>query len=231
MIVSVDGRTKENIIPGNSVFKERKIPVRKELSGVLPEHDHFGSLLDHKENTIDAELDCGKNVRIQSYSGPHFSRIFRHSDWIRKDTPYLSVFSPNAAKCGENADQNNSKYGRSLRSVRTQKCWAYMSSSGWNLERYGCSRDRRPVAVEFALKEATKNVKKVTQEWKLIHIWSSLYLLQIVKYGSFLCFTSFQTIYIKVVSEKFLSPPFAVFSAVFFKKQVRGWKMMKICIT
>ena len=80
MIVSVDGRTKENIIPGNSVFKERKIPVRKELSGVLPEHDHFGSLLDHKESTIDAELDCGKNVRIQSYSGPHFSRIFRHSD-------------------------------------------------------------------------------------------------------------------------------------------------------
>ena len=25
-----------------------------------------------------------KTVRIRSYSGPHFSRIFRHSDWIRR---------------------------------------------------------------------------------------------------------------------------------------------------
>ena len=27
-------------------------------------------------------------------------RIFPHSDWIRRDTPYLSVFRPNAGKCG-----------------------------------------------------------------------------------------------------------------------------------
>ena len=27
-------------------------------------------------------------------------RIFPHSDWIRKDTSYLSVFSPNAGKYG-----------------------------------------------------------------------------------------------------------------------------------
>ena len=32
-------------------------------------------------------------------------------------TPYLSVFSPNAGKCGKNADQNNSEYGHFLRSV------------------------------------------------------------------------------------------------------------------
>ena len=25
-------------------------------------------------------------------------------------TPYLSVFSPNAGKCGKNAEQNNSEY-------------------------------------------------------------------------------------------------------------------------
>ena len=30
-----------------------------------------------------------KRVRIRSYSGPHFSRIFPHSDWIRRDTPYF----------------------------------------------------------------------------------------------------------------------------------------------
>ena len=27
------------------------------------------------------------------------------------DTPYLSIFSQNAGKCGKNADQNNSEYG------------------------------------------------------------------------------------------------------------------------
>ena len=29
---------------------------------------------------------------------------------------YLSVFSPNAGKCGKNEDQNNSEYGHFLRS-------------------------------------------------------------------------------------------------------------------
>ena len=39
---------------------------------------------------------CVKSVRIRSYSGPHFSRIFPHSDWIRRDK--FSVFSPDAGK-------------------------------------------------------------------------------------------------------------------------------------
>ena len=64
-----------------------------------------------------ANSHCVKSVRIQSYSGLHFSHIFPHSDWIRSDTEYLSVFSSNAAKCGKNADQNNSKYGHFLYSV------------------------------------------------------------------------------------------------------------------
>ena len=42
---------------------------------------------------------CVKCVRFRSYSGPHFSRIFPHLDWIRRDT--ISVFSPNAGKCGK----------------------------------------------------------------------------------------------------------------------------------
>ena len=53
---------------------------------------------------------CVKSVRIRSYSGLHFSHSFLHLDWIRRDTKYLSVFSPNAGKCGKNADQNNSEY-------------------------------------------------------------------------------------------------------------------------
>ena len=60
---------------------------------------------------------CIKSVHIRSYPGPHFPRIFPHSDWIGRDTQYLSLFSPNAGKCGENADQNNSEYEPYLRSV------------------------------------------------------------------------------------------------------------------
>ena len=57
-----------------------------------------------------------KKWRIRSYSGPHFSRIFSHSEWIRRDTEYLSVFSPNARTCGNNANKNHSEYGLFLSS-------------------------------------------------------------------------------------------------------------------
>ena len=32
-----------------------------------------------------------KRVLIRSYSGPHFSRIFLHSNWIRRDTVYGEI--------------------------------------------------------------------------------------------------------------------------------------------
>ena len=74
-----------------------------------------------RSNTVtfrhnNAYMHCVKIVRIPSYSGPHFSHIFPHSDWIRRDTEYLSIFSPNVGKCGKNADQNNSGYAYFLRS-------------------------------------------------------------------------------------------------------------------
>ena len=56
-------------------------------------------------------VHCVKIVRIRRYSGPHFSCIFPHSDWIPRDTEYLSIFSLNARKCGKNTDQNISEYG------------------------------------------------------------------------------------------------------------------------
>ena len=43
-------------------------------------------------------------VRIWNYSGPYFPV------WIRRDTEYLSLFSPNAEKCGP-------EYGHFWRSV------------------------------------------------------------------------------------------------------------------
>ena len=47
-------------------------------------------------------MHCIKSVHIRSYSGPHFSRIFPHLDWTRRET-------------WENRDQNNSEYRLFLR--------------------------------------------------------------------------------------------------------------------
>ena len=47
-----------------------------------------------------------------SVFGIFLVRILPHSDWIRIDTPYPSVFSTNAGKDGP----ENSKYGHFLRS-------------------------------------------------------------------------------------------------------------------
>ena len=47
---------------------------------------------------------CVKSVRIRNYSGLHFPAFGlnteMHSDLKWRDTPYLSVFSPNTGKCG-----------------------------------------------------------------------------------------------------------------------------------
>ena len=37
-----------------------------------------------------------KSVCIQSFCGPYIPLL----DWIRRDTKYFSIFSPNARKCG-----------------------------------------------------------------------------------------------------------------------------------
>ena len=55
---------------------------------------------------------------------PTFSRIpTEYGEILRTEsissvfcTEYLSVFSPNAGKCGKNLDQNNTEYGHFLRS-------------------------------------------------------------------------------------------------------------------
>ena len=79
--------------------------------------DHYFHLdkIFQQQNLI-CTWHCVKGIHIRIYSGPHFSRI-PHSDWIRRNTQYLSVFSPNAGKYEKNADQNNSEYEHFLRSV------------------------------------------------------------------------------------------------------------------
>ena len=54
-----------------------------------------------------------------SIFGAFLDRIFPHLDWIRSDTPYLSVFSrtPFSVQMQENTNQKNSEYRHFSRSV------------------------------------------------------------------------------------------------------------------
>ena len=47
-----------------------------------------------------------------SVSGVILVRIFPHSDWMRRDTPYISVFSPYARKCGSGITLNTETFCR-----------------------------------------------------------------------------------------------------------------------
>ena len=47
-------------------------------------------------NNFKIIIHCVKIVRIRSYSCPHFP----HLNWIRRDTPYHSIFSPNTGYYG-----------------------------------------------------------------------------------------------------------------------------------
>ena len=49
---------------------------------------------------------CIKCVRIRSYSGPHFSRISPHSEWIRRDTVSLRIQS----ECGKIREKCGPEY-------------------------------------------------------------------------------------------------------------------------
>ena len=56
---------------------------------------------------------CVKSVHIRSYSGPHFSRIFPHLDWIRRDistSPYSVRMQENAGKMWTKITQNTNTF-------------------------------------------------------------------------------------------------------------------------
>ena len=51
--------------------------------------------------TMQSSLFPCSTLREKSLNTEFFrARIFTHLDWTRRDTPYLSVFSPNAGKYG-----------------------------------------------------------------------------------------------------------------------------------
>ena len=58
---------------------------------------------------------CVKSVRVRSYSGLYFVRIFPHSDWIRRDTeqiisPYSVWMRENAGKMRTRITSNKDSY-------------------------------------------------------------------------------------------------------------------------
>ena len=94
-----------------------------------------------------------KSVRIRSYSGLHFSWIFSHSDWIRRDTSYtsyLSVFSPNAGKCGKNADHNNSEYGHFSLSATNHSNVKRTFMQIWNFVKF-TAKNFLIITIKFAI--------------------------------------------------------------------------------
>ena len=68
----------------------------KEFNGSCPLKKLL-QIKNRKPNIL-KHLRCVKRVRIRSYSGPHFFRIFPHSDWIRRDTTYSVPMRENPGK-------------------------------------------------------------------------------------------------------------------------------------
>ena len=80
-----------------------------------PKNNNIYQQLQKDEKHIELVYETFPLRKKCPYSELFWSR-FTDSDWIRRNTEYLSVFSPNAEKCEKNTDQNNSEYGQFLRS-------------------------------------------------------------------------------------------------------------------
>ena len=83
------------------VHKLRKMKISNS-SGILrtPNHDGSFLLLFGKRKLQSFEISLELTAWKLFVFGVILVRIFPHSNWIRRDTPYLSVFSSNAEKCG-----------------------------------------------------------------------------------------------------------------------------------
>ena len=72
-------------------------------------------------------LHCVRRVRIRSFSGPHFSRIFPHSDWIR--SPYSVRMRENLGKMRTRLTPNMDSLYAVLSSCPCSHLWNNLLSS------------------------------------------------------------------------------------------------------
>ena len=105
---------KERITPEHILDASKQISVAL-IWNYFYFSEKFGKCLKYLKS--DPEWDIGswifayyhyvKSVRIRSYSGPHFSRIFPHSDWIqiRRYTEYLCIQPECGKKCWTKNDK------------------------------------------------------------------------------------------------------------------------------
>ena len=70
--------------------------------------------------------------------------------------------------------------------------------------------DGHPVLAEFISEEADQEVIKKSEEWKSKHVRESQYFLQIVKCKDSKCCSLFRSNYLKVIKDRFLTPPISV---------------------
>ena len=80
-------------------------------------------------------LDNGPKLAVGQPNSSWRKLFFLHSDRIRRDMEYLSVFSPNTGKCGKNADQNNSEYEHFLRSRNGYLSFSFWYPECWDLHK------------------------------------------------------------------------------------------------
>ena len=89
-------------------------------------------------------------ARKVSVFGAFLVRIFPHSDWIRRDTQYLSVFSPKAG----NKDQKNSEYGYFSRSDMVTSSFipltiAYFKPCERSMMEHFCDNNYQLLAIDY----------------------------------------------------------------------------------
>ena len=70
--------------------------------------------------------------------------------------------------------------------------------------------DGHLVLDEFISEEADQEVIKKSEEWKSKHVRESQYFLQIVKCKDSKCCSPFRSNYLKVIKDRFLTPPISV---------------------
>ena len=110
--------------------------------------------LNHSNSKMFSLSSISKNKKLTlvslrkkcPYSEFLWSAFFQHFPAFGLNTEYLSVFSPNAGKCGKSADQKNSEYGHFLCSILLFWIYKYINNSDknhlWNICKVVCVTDQ-----------------------------------------------------------------------------------------
>ena len=122
--------------------------------------------------------DTGWEVSV---FGVFLVHIFPHSDWIRRDTPNLSVFSPNAGKNGPEKPRIRTFFTQ-WQVLMSVKRYGVDSLQQWNSS--SAIRKKANLKTEVTRKQNTLNFPKkrtfltpwYAEMFAFRHVWFSCYL-------------------------------------------------------